>query len=73
MKKLVYGFDPQALRALGEEPAAPPMTAAALAALGIPERKIPRVQQELARLSADKTLTYRELVMLADEITGLLL
>ena len=43
MKKLVYGFDPQALRALGEEPAAQPMTAAALAALGIPEHKIPRV------------------------------
>ena len=51
MKKLVYGFDPQALRTLGEEPAAPPMTDAALAALGIPERKIPRVQQELARLA----------------------
>lgn len=51
MKKLVYGFDPQALRALGEEPAAPHMTAAALAALGIPERKIPRVQQELAHLA----------------------
>ena len=51
MKKLVYGFDPQALRALGEEPTAPPMTSAALAALGIPERKIPRVQQELARLA----------------------
>lgn len=51
MKKLVYGFDPHALKTLTEESKTPPMTAASLAAMGIPERKIPRVQQELARLA----------------------
>ena len=44
-----------------------------LARIGIPAHKIPRVQEELARLTADKTLTREELGRLAEEISWLLL
>ena len=44
-----------------------------LARIGIPVHKIPRVQEELARLTADKTLTREELGRLAEEISWLLL
>ena len=44
-----------------------------LARIGIPARKIPRVQEELARLSGDTTLKREELGMLAWEIADLLL
>ena len=73
MARIVWSVAPLAVSRLGQAEAAPPLTKKQLARIGIPAHKIPRVQQELARLSADKTLTYRELVMLADEITGLLL
>ncbi len=54
MAKLVYGHDARALRratASGEAPAAP-LSERELAALGIPAARIPRVQEELARLAA---------------------
>ena len=44
-----------------------------LARIGIPAHKILRVQEELARLTADKTLTREELGRLAEEISWLLL
>ena len=44
-----------------------------LARIGIPAHKIPRVQEELARLTADKILTREELGRLAEEISWLLL
>ena len=44
-----------------------------LARIGIPAHNIPRVQEELARLTADKTLTREELGKLAEEISWLLL
>lgn len=51
----------------------PPFTKKELARIGIPAHKIPRVQEELARLTADKTLTREELGRLAEEISWLLL
>lgn len=51
MKKQIYGFDPTALRRLTQEPAEPPFTREELFRLGVPARKIPRVQEELARLA----------------------
>ena len=44
-----------------------------LARIGIPAHKIDRVQAELARLAADKTLTRAELTQLAKKIAAVLL
>lgn len=52
MKKILYGFNPHRLRRLAGAPlGASPFTAAQLARIGIPAHKIPRVQEELARLA----------------------
>jgi len=51
----------------------PPFSKKELARIGIPACKIPRVQEELARLSGDTTLKREELGMLAWEIADLLL
>ena len=60
MAKLIWGIDPLAVSRLGRTAKKPPF-------------KIPRVQEELARLTADKTLTREELGRLAEEISWLLL
>ena len=74
MANIVWGVDPLAASKLGRgEDLKPPFTIKELARIGIPARKIPRVQQELARLTADKTLTRAELAALAKQIAGLLL
>ena len=51
----------------------PPFTQKELARIGIPAHKIDRVQSELARLAADKTLTRAELTQLAKKIAAVLL
>ena len=73
MAKVLWGVDPLAVVRLGQESHKPPFTKRELACLGIPARKIPRVQEELARLSGDKTLGREELAGLAWEIADLLL
>ena len=73
MARLIWGVDPLAVSRLGQTETAPPLTVKQLARIGIPAHKIPRVQAELARLAADKTLTHTDLVMLAEEIAGVLL
>lgn len=73
MANIVWGVDPLAASKLGRQEEKPPFTQKELARIGIPARKIPRVQQELARLTADKTLTRAELAALAKQIAGLLL
>lgn len=74
-KKLAYGFDVRAVR--GEyTPQRPlPVTPQQLAAVGIPARKLPRVQEELARLAdADPALRSRAtLLKLARQIAAQLL
>ena len=73
MEKVIWSIDPLAVSRLGRKKRRPPFTKKELARIGIPAHKIPRVQEELARLTADKTLTRAELGMLADEISSLLL
>ena len=73
MAKLIWGIDPLAVSRLGRTAKKPPFTNMELARIGIPEHKIPRLQEELARLTADKILTREELGRLAEEISWLLL
>ena len=73
MAKVLWGVDPLAASKLGQKQNKPPFTKKELARIGIPARKIDRVQAELARLAADKTLTRAELVQLAEEIAAILL
>lgn len=51
MKKFTFGANPYALLTRGRPAQPAPFTAAQLARIGIPARKIPRVQAELARLA----------------------
>jgi len=71
MAKLIWSLDPLAV--LRRAAKKPPFSKKELARIGIPARKIPRVQEELARLSGDTTLKREELGMLASEIADLLL
>ena len=76
-RKLVYGFDYRKLQDLTApaERIAAPLSKKELAALGIPARKLGRVQAELARLALqDNRLLDRELLgALAKQIAGMLL
>lgn len=51
MKKFICGFGPGALGGRERQARDAPLTALRLARIGIPARKIPRVQAELARLA----------------------
>lgn len=73
MAKVLWSVDPLAVSKLGQSQKEPPFTPKELARIGIPARKIDRVQAELARLSADQQLTRTELAQLAEEIADLLL
>lgn len=73
MAKLIWSLDPLAVSQLGRAAKKPPFSKKELTRIGIPARKIPRVQEELARLSGDTTLKREELGMLAWEIADLLL
>ena len=73
MAKLIWSLAPLAVSRQGRAAKKPPFSKKELARIGIPARKIPRVQEELARLSGDTTLKREELGMLAWEITDLLL
>lgn len=76
MAKVLWGVDPLAASRLGQkqnEPPFTPFTQKELARIGIPAHKIDRVQAELARLAADKTLTRAELTQLAKKIAAVLL
>lgn len=73
MAKVLWGVDPLAASRLGHKQNEPPFTQKELARIGIPAHKIDRVQAELARLAADKTLTRAELTQLAKKIAAVLL
>ena len=73
MAKVLWGVDPLDVSRLGQNQNKPPFTKKELARIGIPARKIERVQAELARLTADKTLTRAELGQLAEQIAAVLL
>ncbi len=73
MAKVLWGMDPLAASRLGQRQNKPPFTKKELARIGIPARKIERIQAELAHLAADKTLTRAELGQLAEEIAAVLL
>ena len=69
----VWGTNPQPFRGKADSSIVLPISVEEMARIGIPARKIPRVQEELARLSGDTTLKREELGMLAWEIADLLL
>lgn len=73
MAKWIWGTDPLAASRLGQKEDPCPLSAVELARLGIPARKIPRVQAELARLSASCRLQRSALLDLALEIARQLL
>ena len=73
MVKLIWSLAPLPVPRRGREAKKPPFSKKELARIGIPARKISRVQEELARLSGDTTLKREELGMLAWEIADLLL
>ena len=73
MAKVLWGVDPLAASRLGPKQNESPFTQKELARIGIPAHKIDRVQAELARLAADKTLTRAELTQLAKKIAAVLL
>lgn len=68
MARLVWGINPQSLQHSGQGGKRSPLSEEELAALGIPARKIPRVQAELARLAADPALEQDALPLLARQI-----
>ena len=76
-RKLVYGCNYRKLQDLTtpDEAVAAPLSKQELAALGIPDRKLERVQAELARLALqDSRLLDHELLgALAKQIAGTLL
>lgn len=72
MAKFVWSIDPLAVNRMRNAEDAP-LTAAELAALDIPARKIPRVQAELARLNAAAQLERAVLPDLARQIARQLL
>ena len=76
-RKLVYGFSYRKLRDLTspDETIAAPLTRAELAALGIPERKLDRVQEEIARLALQdsRLLDRATLEELAKQTASMLL
>ena len=57
MARIVWSVDPLAVSRLGQAEAAPPLTKKQLARIGIPAHKIPRVQQELARLTGGASIS----------------
>ena len=73
MARFVWSTNPLAMQRLRSSQAFAPLTAAELARLGIPVRKIPRVRQELARLSATTDLDRALLPALARQIARQLL
>lgn len=73
MAKWMWSTDPLAVFRLGADPGKSPLTSAALLELGIPARKIPRVQAELARLCAKDTIPSAALPDLARQIARHLL
>lgn len=73
MAKFMWSVDPLALNRMRSEEGSSPLTAGELAALGIPARKIPRVQAELARLNAATRLEHTALPELARQIARQLL
>ncbi len=72
MKQFAFGFGPKALRRRDGTPGPAPFTAGELARIGIPARKISRVQAELARL-APQLPNRAVLLKLAKEIAKQLL
>lgn len=73
MAKFVWSIDPLAVNRMRNAEKDAPLTAAELAALDIPARKIPRVQAELARLNAAAQLERAVLPDLARQIARQLL
>ncbi len=72
MAKVLWGVDPLAASRLGQKQNGRPLPKRSWR-IGIPAHKIDRVQAELARLAADKTLTRAELTQLAKKIAAVLL
>ncbi|UWP67914.1 hypothetical protein [Subdoligranulum variabile] len=68
MAKFVWSMDPLVISRLGKDSSKSPLTSADLRALGIPARKIPRVQAELARLNAGNDVSVEALPELARQI-----
>lgn len=68
MAKWMWSTDPLAVSRLGVDSGKSPLTGAALLELGIPARKIPRVQAELARLCTDGAVPPAALPDLARQI-----
>ena len=68
MAKWIWGLDPLAASRLGREEGVSPLSVTELACLGIPARKIPRVQAGLARLAGSCRLQRAALLALARQI-----
>ena len=68
MSQWIWSHDPLAVSRLGNDPGKSPLDSGALLALGIPAREVPRVQAELARLSARTPLDPATLPELARQI-----
>lgn len=68
MAKFVWSLDPLAISRLGKNSTKSPLSIADLRALGIPARKIPRVQAELARLNTGNVVSTEALPELARQI-----
>lgn len=68
MSQWIWSHDPLAVSRLGNDPSKSPLDSGALLALGIPACKVPRVQAELARLSARTPLDPAALPELARQI-----
>lgn len=68
MARFVWSIDPLAVSRLKNPECKSPLTASELACLGIPKRKIPRVEAELARLNTETALDRTLLPALARQI-----
>lgn len=70
MEKLIYGIDPHALRQTGEPERPPLLSVSVLKRIGVPPRKVRRVQQELSRLAVGQPWKEPQLVALAKAIAA---
>ena len=73
MARFVWSLNPLAIFHMRGPEGKSPLTASELACLGIPQRKIPRVEAELARLCAETEVDRAALPALARQIARQLL
>lgn len=59
----IYGVNPHSILTMGQEKYPSPLSVRQLGKLGIPARKVPRIQEELGRLAQTEGLQDEKVLM----------